>query len=334
VANYLASSQPHRTYTCPWCTTVSDGTQLTCPGCGISIDVRNIVTDSGWIELPGRRDMTKLQFGNSYCQIEGSYVPVADFNLAPEDQVYFAHHVLLWMDPQVKIGAMGLKGAWKRMLAGMPLIMTQAQGPGHIAFSRDAPGELIALPLQPGQGVDVREHIFLVATSHVTYDWFQTNIWFTTKNGDDTETHYPLGVFMDRFVAPQAPGLLLLHASGNAFIRLLAPGDKYVGAVAFLVAPPPLAPPLWPRPRGSPVGLRAHGGERQKHHRPLRRDPAAMVKQRGGLLSSAAPSQASCHRRNPCHGSSTSSSSWTNQVARSSIVSPRADRAIFASDRR
>jgi uncharacterized protein (AIM24 family) len=234
VANYLASSQPHRTYTCPWCTTVSDGTQLTCPGCGISIDVRNIVTDSGWIELPGRRDMTKLQFGNSYCQIEGSYVPVADFNLAPEDQVYFAHHVLLWMDPEVKIGAMGLKGAWKRMLAGMPLIMTQAQGPGHIAFSRDAPGELIALPLQPGQGVDVREHIFLVATGHVTYDWFQTNIWFTTKNGDDTETHYPLGVFMDRFVAPQAPGLLLLHASGNAFIRLLAPGET------ILVQPPAL----------------------------------------------------------------------------------------------
>lgn len=234
MANYLASSQPHRTYTCPWCTTVSDGTQLTCPGCGISIDVRNIVTDSGWIELPGRRDMTKLQFGNSYCQIEGSYVPVADFNLAPEDQVYFAHHVLLWMDPEVKIGAMGLKGAWKRMLAGMPLIMTQAQGPGHIAFSRDAPGELIALPLQPGQGVDVREHIFLVATGHVTYDWFQTNIWFTTKNGDDTETHYPLGVFMDRFVAPQAPGLLLLHASGNAFIRLLAPGET------ILVQPPAL----------------------------------------------------------------------------------------------
>ncbi len=30
---------------------------------------------------------------------------------------------------------------------------------------------------------------------------------------------------MDRFVAPQAPGLLLLHAGGNAFIRHLAPGE-------------------------------------------------------------------------------------------------------------
>src|SRR5579859_308036 len=219
------AAHPHRTYTCPWCTTVSDGTQLSCPGCGISIDVRQVVTDSGWIELPGRKDMTKVQFGNSYCQIEGSYVPVADMALAPEDSVYFAHHVLLWMDPQVKIGTMSLKNGWKRMLAGMPLIMTQAQGPGHIAFSRDAPGELIALPIQQGQVIDVREHLFLVATSHVAYDWFQTGVWFSTKNGDETETHYPLGAFMDRFSSPQAPGLLLLHGAGNAFVRTLKPNQ-------------------------------------------------------------------------------------------------------------
>lgn len=220
-----------RTYTCPWCNTVSDGTALNCPGCGVSVDVRKIVTRSGWTELPGRRDMAKIQFGDSFCQIEGTYVPVADMSLAAGDSVYFAHHVLLWMDTQVQIGALPLKGAWKRMLAGLPIIMAQAQGPGHIAFSRDAPGELIALPLQPGQAIDVREHLFLVATNHVTYDWFQSNIWFTTKNGDETETHYPLGMFMDRFAAPQRPGLLLLHAGGNAFVRTLAPGQ------AILVQP-------------------------------------------------------------------------------------------------
>lgn len=214
-----------RSYTCSWCGTPSDGSQLSCPACGATVDVRAIVTQSQWAEAPGRKDMAKLQFGNSFCQIEGMYVPVADMNLAPEDSVYFTHHVLLWMDPQVKISTMSLKGAWKRMLAGMPLIMTQAQGPGHIAFSRDAPGEMIALPIQPGQAVDVREHIFLVATSHVTYDWFQTGIWFTTKNGDERETHYPIGMFMDRFSAPHQPGLLLLHAAGNVFIRHLAPHE-------------------------------------------------------------------------------------------------------------
>lgn len=215
-----------RSYTCPWCLTVSDGTQLTCPGCGVSVDIRKATTDSGWVELPGRKDMAKIQFGDSFCQIEGAYVPVVDINLAPNDSVYFSHHVLLWMDTQVKVGAMSLKGAWKRMFAGLPLIMAQAQGPGHIAFSRDESGELIALPIQRGQAIDVREHVFLVATSHIAYDWFQSNVWFTTGSGDDRETHYPLGMFLDRFSAPQQNGLLLIHARGNAFVRQLAPGQS------------------------------------------------------------------------------------------------------------
>ncbi|MEI7772247.1 MAG: AIM24 family protein [Chloroflexales bacterium] len=225
------TATPLRSYTCAWCGTVSDGTALDCPGCGISIDVRQTTTRSGWLELPGRRDMAKIQFGSSSCQIEGTYVPVADMSLDPSDSVYFAHHVLLWMDTQVKVSALPLKGAWKRMLAGMPLVMTQAQGPGHIAFSKDRSGELIVVPLQPGQQIDVREHIFLVATSNVAYDWFNPNIWFTTKNGDETETHYPVGMLMDRFSSRDKPGLLLLHAAGNAFIRQLAPGE------AILVKP-------------------------------------------------------------------------------------------------
>ncbi len=223
-------------YTCPWCGAAGDGTSLSCPSCGATIDVKAVVTRSGWTQIPGRKDMAKLQFGNSVCQIEGLYVPVADMNLAPEDSVYFAHHVLLWKDPAVAITAMSLKGAWKRMFAGMPLVMTQAAGPGHIAFSRDAPGETIALPMQPGQVVDVREHLFMVATSHVAYDWFQTNVWFKTQHTNsegktETETHYPVGMYMDRFSAPQKPGLLLLHAAGNVFVRQLAPGQ------AILVKP-------------------------------------------------------------------------------------------------
>lgn len=213
------------THTCPWCGLVSDGAQRSCSACGATIDARHVESVSGWSELPGRKDMAKLQFGNSFCQIEGTYVPVADMNLAAEDMVYFAHHVLLWKDPQVTITTMSLKGAWKRLLSGMPLVMTQAQGPGHIAFSRDAPGEMIALPLQPGQAVDVREHLFLVATASITYDWFQAGIWFNTRNGGETETHYPLGMFMDRFYAPQTPGLLLLHSAGNAFVRQLEPNQ-------------------------------------------------------------------------------------------------------------
>ncbi len=180
--------------------------------------------------------MAKLQFGNSSCQIEGLYVPVADMNLAAGDSVYFSHHVLLWMDTQVNITAMPMRGAWKRMFAGMPLIMTQAQGPGHIAFSKDEPGELIALPLQPGQAVDVREHIFLAASSNIEYNWGQSQIWYRVQAGnDDAETHYPVGMFMDRFSSPALPGLLLLHAGGSVLVRELAPGQTILVKPTALV---------------------------------------------------------------------------------------------------
>jgi uncharacterized protein (AIM24 family) len=214
-------------YTCRWCRMTTEASNLiSCPTCGAPVDVRDNVSRSGWYELPAIPDMARLQFGRSYCQIEGAYVPVADFNLTPDDGVYFTHHVLLWKDVSVAVSPMVMRGGWSRLFAGLPLIMTQAKGPGHIAFSRDAPGEMVPIPLQPGVAVDVREHIFMVATNQVRYDWFNTGVWFQTRDGADTETHYPLGMYMDRFSASGAPGLLLLHAAGNAFIRQLAPQES------------------------------------------------------------------------------------------------------------
>lgn len=219
------SQLPMRAYTCPWCGFTSDGTGITCPACGASVNAHAIVSQSGWVAMPGIKDMTRLQFGNSHCQIEGMYVPVADMNLAAGESVYFTHHVLLWKEPPVTVRAMSLRGGWKRLFAGLPLIMTEALGPGHIAFSHDAPGEIVAVPLQVGQAVDMREHVFMVASSQVAYDWFNTNVWFRTSSGGDTETHYPLGMLMDRFYAQGAPGLVLIQGKGNIFTRTLAPGE-------------------------------------------------------------------------------------------------------------
>jgi uncharacterized protein (AIM24 family) len=206
---------------CQWCGRPCDGTSSSCSACGAPLDVRTLVSRGGWSELPAIKDMARIQFGQSFCQVEGAYVPVADFNLAAGDGVYFAHHLLLWKDDHVQISAMSMKKAWTRLLAGLPLVMTQASGPGRIAFSKDKPGELIALPLQPGQSVDVREHVFMIATHSVAYDWFQSGIWFTTGSGKEEETHYPIGNFMDRFTAGATPGLLLLHGAGNVFVRQL-----------------------------------------------------------------------------------------------------------------
>ena len=134
-------------YVCRFCRQPSDPNSPTCPLCGAPVDIRDVVSDSGWIEQPPIRDMARIQFGQSHCQIEGTTVPVADFTLAQQDMIYFSHHALLWTDPTTRLTNMSMRGGWKRMKAGMPLIMMRAQGPGHIAFSADHPGETLALPL-------------------------------------------------------------------------------------------------------------------------------------------------------------------------------------------
>jgi uncharacterized protein (AIM24 family) len=118
-----------------------------------------------------------------------------------------------------------MAGAWNRMLAGMPLVMLEARGPGHLALSDNHAGDVIALPLLPGQQVWTREHRFLAASGNITYTWQQTGVWYSTRSGDDRETHYPLGQFGDLFVAQNVPGLVLLHSPGNTFLRDLAPGE-------------------------------------------------------------------------------------------------------------
>jgi len=221
----VTTTAPTGTYVCRYCRLPSDASAVSCPSCGAPVNVRDRVSDSGWEEQPPIKDLARIQLGQSTCQIEGKYVPVSDFALAADDWVYFSHHVLLWTEPSVTLGAMPMKGAWNRMYAGMPLVMMQATGPGHVALSADHAGETVAIPLSHGQQIDVREHRFLVATGNVTYDWYQSGVWITTSSGDDSETHYPLGMYIDRFRADGGPGLLLLHAPGNTFVRDLAYGQ-------------------------------------------------------------------------------------------------------------
>ncbi len=214
------------TYICRYCRQPSDPSQPTCPLCGAPVDIKTVVSDSGWIEQPAIRDMARLQFGQSHLQVTGLRVPIAEFTLAPQDWIYFSHHVMLWTEPQTRLNNMSLKGGWKRMMAGLPLLMMQATGPGHIALSDNHAGEVVALPLQHGQSMWVREHRFLCATGNITYDWQQNHIWYTTGTGDDKEWHYPMGQYGDTFTAAGGPGLLMLHSPGNTFIRDLGHGES------------------------------------------------------------------------------------------------------------
>jgi uncharacterized protein (AIM24 family) len=204
---------------CEWCRTQNATGDVSCRSCGAPLDVQNLVSDSGWREAPRLRDMTKVHFGASTCQVEGEIVPVFEVDLGPGESVYFEHHVLLWKEDRVPTAVLPLTGVVKRLLTGMPLVITTATGPGRVAFSRDATGELVLMPLQPGAQLDVREHAFVLASRAVDYSYLRIKGLRNMLFGGQ-------GMFMDRFVAAGGPGLLVLHGYGNVFERRLAAGES------------------------------------------------------------------------------------------------------------
>lgn len=158
------------------------------------------------------------KFGGVTYHIEGELVPALHIELANVG-VYFEHHILLWKDPAVQVGLRPMKGALKRMLAGMPFLLTGASGPGRIAFSRDGAGHVLALHLKPGMAVDVREHQWLAATDPVEYT-------FSRVRGVANMLLGGTGFFIDNFSCPSQEGILWIHGFGNVFEITLGPGES------------------------------------------------------------------------------------------------------------
>jgi uncharacterized protein (AIM24 family) len=159
-----------------------------------------------------------LRVGDITITIDGELVPVADVMLGNQMPIYFEHHILLWKHPGVQLGFKSLKGAAKRFFAGLQVFITEAQGPGNISFSRDSVGQIVALRLQPGQTVEVREHQFLVATGNVDYN-------FTFVQNASNILFSRTGLFIDQFTARGAEGMVLLHGYGNVFEKVLNAGE-------------------------------------------------------------------------------------------------------------
>lgn len=157
-------------------------------------------------------------YGGVTYHIEGELVPVLQVELGAE-RVYFEHHVLLWKDPQVEISVKPLKGAAKRMISGVQVFVTQAQGPGRIAFSRDGVGQVFPIYLRPGEAIDVREHQFLAASDAVDYS-------FTRVKGAANMLFGGTGFFIDTFSCREREGIVWLHGYGNVFELALQPGEQ------------------------------------------------------------------------------------------------------------
>ncbi|MDR3557777.1 MAG: AIM24 family protein [Syntrophobacteraceae bacterium] len=157
-------------------------------------------------------------FAGVTYHIEGELVPSLTVDLAGQQSVYFEHHILLWKHPGVVIGIRPMKGALKRMVAGIQIFVTQASGQGQIAFSRDGAGHVFGMHLEKGQGLDVREHQFLAATGNVEYT-------FERVKGVANMLFGGTGFFIDKFHA-SGEGILWLHGFGNVFEKVLAPGEQ------------------------------------------------------------------------------------------------------------
>ena len=157
-------------------------------------------------------------FGGVTYHFDGELVPALTIDVT-RTPVYFEHHVLLWKHPTVSISLRPMKGALKRMVAGMQVFVTQASGPGMVAFSRDGPGHIVPLHLSRGEEIQVREHQFRAATDTIDYS-------FERVKGVANMLFGGTGFFIDRFNSHGGEGIVWLHGFGNVFEKTLAPGES------------------------------------------------------------------------------------------------------------
>ena len=159
------------------------------------------------------------QFAGVTYHLDGELVPVLTVELAPQSSIYFEHHILLWKHPSITIDLKSMKGAFKRMMAGMQIFVTQATGPGQIAFSRDGAGHIFAIHMYRGAEIHVREHQFLAATGNIDYT-------FERVRGVANMLFGGTGFFIDKFHVVEGEGILWLHGYGNVFEKSLAPNEQ------------------------------------------------------------------------------------------------------------
>jgi len=158
-------------------------------------------------------------FAGYTYHLDGELVPALTIDLRPAQTIFFEHHILLWKDTSLAISVRPMKGAVKRMIAGMQIFITEANGPGQIAFSRDGPGHVFGLHMKAGQEIHVREHQFLAATGNIEYSYERVK-------GISNMLFGGTGFFIDKFHCTGGDGILWLHGYGNVFEKNLAPGEQ------------------------------------------------------------------------------------------------------------
>ncbi len=196
--------------------------------------------------------ITDESFAGVTYHVRGELVPELQIVVGAAS-VMFEHHVLLWKETQVEVELKKLPGAIKRKIAGLEFFVTRTKGAGHIAFSRDSPGQCIPMHLREGEGLDVREHQFIAATDNLDYS-------FERIKGAQNMLLGGSGFFMDKFRATNGDALVWLHGHGNVFLVQLDAGDQLdVEAGAWLYKDPTVS--MEAVTMGLKTGLMGGGGK-------------------------------------------------------------------------
>jgi uncharacterized protein (TIGR00266 family) len=107
-------------------------------------------------------------------EVVGSTMPVLEMHLDPNESVIAVSGELSWMSASIEMtthtqhgGGGGLFGAFKRVVSGGSLFMTEytARGAaGTVAFAAKIPGHIVPVTVAPGQEYMIHRHGFLCGT--------------------------------------------------------------------------------------------------------------------------------------------------------------------------
>lgn len=169
------------------------------------------------------REMTQSQAVSEVHQvpfkIRGGIAPVVEWEMDNTYGLFFEHFVLMYRDPRVSVSGSIPKGAVKRVIGKMPIVLARAKGEGRLALGRSAPGEIVGVPIPSGHTLEVREHQFLAATDTLSYG-------FNRVRGISNLLFGGNGFFVDTFHSDREPGAVWVHAHGNLVEVELGPNEQ------------------------------------------------------------------------------------------------------------